>query len=834
MKRLIKKLTALLAMSAVITPAAHAAGGGQWRTHSTFDNDVSHIFVGSDRVYMLGLAQEYDPKRIMNAKKQYFLYAYDKDNDEMVNFTRDNYLNHSVISAAEYNPSEGYLVVVYDDYDIDIIYDDGTRKNIPSYKSQTMSESKNVNSMTFDTDNGRIYLATDFGYLALNEKKGEIAESRNYGRALQSIAKVGDKMLLLTADGKLLESGASDPRLSITDYNEVHTVDAAHRLLPLSDTICVLVSGGGTGSDVYRVDVTDKVNVTPWLKTDILNIEKTPGGYSIGTRTNLISFHEDGTRSSLESQREDWGYPSATSDMREIWYGAPRKGLRSKNYDVNGPTWSLTRDFMRPNAASPFLVTSMRYTPDNGLLIANHGTNYLFMDKSVSSPLLLSGWKDGSWSEYSPAYNNTEQTNVLFNPNGLAIDPDDPDLVYFGSYMNGIVRVDMSDPKNILHISRPGDPNASLPGFVAMVPDQYGVKFDELCHFSAPEFDSAGRLWSSYNDVKAQKSYPHLTLYYWDAADRRASADASSFRPWKVLEVKGTSPSNIDCLLPLKRTPNVIVYAIGTNKSDILVIDHGGTPEDTSDDRIARLTTDLHNSDGEKIGKEYVYSIFEDQATGMVWVGHETGVFYFDPETIFDNPNLVNLVKVPRNDGTNLADYLLFNVPVYNITSDTSGRKWFSTGGGLVCTSGDGREIFREYTVENSSLPNNIVYTSCYNPAANSMMISTASGLSELYLSGMSSGSGDMNSARAYPNPVRPDYYGYVTIDGLADNALVKIVDASGNLVRELDRASGGETKWDATNFNHNKVGSGVYYVMASAGDSSNSMAKVAKILIVR
>ena len=92
--------------------------------------------------------------------------------------------------------------------------------------------------------------------------------------------------------------------------------------------------------------------------------------------------------------------------------------------------------------------------------------------------------------------------------------------------------------------------------------------------------------------------------------------------------------------------------------------------------------------------------------------------------------------------------------------------------------------------------------------------------------------SSDGGSVRAYPNPVRPDYYGYVTIDGLPDESLVKIVDASGNIVKELHAASG-EARWDVTNMTFKRVSSGVYFILASSMRNQDNYSEVAKVLVV-
>ena len=70
-------------------------------------------------------------------------------------------------------------------------------------------------------------------------------------------------------------------------------------------------------------------------------------------------------------------------------------------------------------------------------------------------------------------------------------------------------------------------------------------------------------------------------------------------------------------------------------------------------------------------------------------------------------------------------------------------------------------------------------------------------------------------------------------IEGLQDNALVKVVDAGGNLIKEIGFASGGEAKWDITNLNARRVPGGVYYILATGGPDSDSFSAAGKVLVV-
>lgn len=167
------------------------------------------------------------------------------------------------------------------------------------------------------------------------------------------------------------------------------------------------------------------------------------------------------------------------------------------------------------------------------------------------------------------------------------------------------------------------------------------------------------------------------------------------------------------------------------------------------------------------------------------------------------------------------------------IVTDNAGTKWYATMGGLVQTSADGTHIIRQLTTDNSLIPSNSVYDICYNPESNSLFISTDKGYAEYFQPGSSDGS-VFTEVKAYPNPVRPDYVGWITIEGLVDNCLVKIVDAAGNLVKELGHSAGGKVLWDGTNITNAKVNSGVYYIMSTSAGEGTSEANVGKILVVK
>lgn len=87
------------------------------------------------------------------------------------------------------------------------------------------------------------------------------------------------------------------------------------------------------------------------------------------------------------------------------------------------------------------------------------------------------------------------------------------------------------------------------------------------------------------------------------------------------------------------------------------------------------------------------------------------------------------------------------------------------------------------------------------------------------------------NNIKVYPNPVRPEYSGVVTISGIPQGAEVKVMTTGGQLVAR-GNAVGGSWQWDLTQQNTGqRVGAGLYYLMVATADGKQSAAS--KVVII-
>lgn len=808
---------------------AKAALTGQWVSHPTFDNSVTTIIPTPNRVYFMGYNQNVQPEVLAKTNTDQTLFYYDLKGDELIAANRGMNLTCGTIDKIAYNPAKGYLLIVYSNYDIDLLYDDGTVVNIPAIKHADIPGSKKINNVSFNPVLNEAWIATDFGYVIIDDDRYEVKDSRNYATKLLSAGRIGDVVIVVT-DNATYTADANEPRTSLADYAKQEQYAGAGGIYHLSPTRFVAYNKDAKRFNHFRLYKVDGTEISEASNARIYgDVIVTPvkegliGCY--GTGALKFTSGSDFYTACARPETDKDIMPAATLDLKEFFIVQPRKGLRS--IDASG---NITRDYMLPNAPNAYWSRGMAYHPKYGMLVNSHGYDSAFSGANVNGmaePILLSALKDGFWTPKSPAYNAPESVDVGYNPLGLLIDPADSRYVWSGSNYSGITRLNLDDPNDILHYSFPGDPTASLPSYVETNPIQ--TAWNRICSFSPPKFDGNNTMWSSFYNLDDETA---LELRYMTDADRRASKDAASAKPWQKLRVPGLASSNLCVFLPLTSSynKNLLLYMAQYN---ILVYDTNGTPAVTSDDRKGLISDKFYDQDGGEISMYRVNCAYEDPATGFVWFGTQSGAFYLQPKNILNGQKTVNRVKVARNDGTSLADYLLNGVMVTDIIADDQGRKWFATlGAGIVVTSSDGKTVIGEFTTANSDIPSDNVFNVCYNPANRSMMVSTEDGLAELFLGGSVTGEADSSEVRAYPNPVAPDYYGWVTIDGLPDNSLVKIVDSSGNLVKELGRAETGSIQWDVNNLYSKRVNTGVYYILSSPASGSGE-SNVGKILIM-
>lgn len=213
-----------------------------------------------------------------------------------------------------------------------------------------------------------------------------------------------------------------------------------------------------------------------------------------------------------------------------------------------------------------------------------------------------------------------------------------------------------------------------------------------------------------------------------------------------------------------------------------------------------------------------------------LWVAFSQGVGFI-PNISFtlqqNNEGLffpVNLIQPIFEDGLLFRDEEILSLAV-----DGGSRKWMGTNRGVWLFNTTGDELFDHFTVENSILPENAISTIGINQVSGEVFFATSAGLVS-YRSDATIAENTYQDVKVFPNPVRPDYSGNLTISGLASDAVVKISTPSGYLVYKA-QAYGGTFTWSMISNNGKRIGAGVYLVFSNSPDGEETF--VTKFAVV-
>lgn len=237
------------------------------------------------------------------------------------------------------------------------------------------------------------------------------------------------------------------------------------------------------------------------------------------------------------------------------------------------------------------------------------------------------------------------------------------------------------------------------------------------------------------------------------------------------------------------------------------------------------------NQDNSTIPATAIRCVCEDY-DGNIMLGSDQGLLFLEPSQLNSSNPTFTQVKVPRNDGTNLADYLLANIDIQCIAVDGGNRKWIGTSNnGAYLISGDNMEQIEHFLPTNSKILSENIQSIAIDNNTGEVFFGTDKGLCS-YMSDSTSPNENMNkdNVYAYPNPVRPDYAGLITITGLSYNADVKITTVNGSLVAQ-GTSNGGTFTWDGNDLKGKRAASGVYMVQTAKSDGSKGT--VCKIAII-
>ena len=781
---MLKKLVLLLIVMLSLVAQAQV-GKGDWRIHPYYVSDnVKNIVDTDNKVYYL----------VGND-----LYCYDKSTATNESLNKRVALNDVLVTNIYYNHLKRYLVVTYLNSNIDVITANGNIINLPDIKDAVLTGLKGINDVTFAP--GKMLVATEFGMVIYNDNNMTVTESRLFNVNFTSAIEAGEWTLI--ARGGLVYAAKTDgTRETLNNYKAVGGISSATsvKLIPVDGNRFIVNSSNGLIS--YTITTSSAGAPTTSGKTVIYSkratlVQPTPTGFVACYPANNLYVTAD-------TQGKN---PQTVTGVNELLSASP---------SGDGTLWAL-------GAGGVHQLGSDTYHKPDGIGI-KVGAFYMAFNKAKNL-VYLSTSSDNTFAEWGT---NMHAVTQIFTYDGNQwTDVTPSSLPGNGVSANWQLVMDPLDPNTYVYPSRKY-------GVFKITDDQFTYAYDTSnSYFAASNyykgacaFDSVGNLWVCYSSPKAsepaQNNLAVLPRNKYEAATCKKS-------DWIPVSVPATKQSYFKGSNFVIGNGDVKVYNGGGyqgsyvfwNQPDGLT----GTPQ------IANFNS-LQDIDGKSITWTNVYCMQRDQQ-GLVWAGMNNGIVAFDPAKAFDDDFAVLHPKVSRNDGTGQTDYLLDGLQVNCIAVDAANRKWIGTeSAGLYQVSPDGTKILKQFNTENSYLTSNTVYAVCCNTNTNSVYVLTANGFLE-YMSDVTPGAANYDDVYAFPNPVRPDFTGLLTITGLMSDSHLTIVNAQGETVRQW-QSDGGTATWDCCDTSGNRMPTGLYTVYASQQPNDPNPQKVTEFLIIK
>jgi ligand-binding sensor domain-containing protein len=207
---------------------------------------------------------------------------------------------------------------------------------------------------------------------------------------------------------------------------------------------------------------------------------------------------------------------------------------------------------------------------------------------------------------------------------------------------------------------------------------------------------------------------------------------------------------------------------------------------------------------------------------GDIWVGTDRGI-----GIILDPSN-------PTRSGA-IASYKPLNGLTINaITVDPLNQKWVATNEGALLLSRDGTQTLAQYTVANTNgkIISNQIRDIAIDARTGTVYFATTDGLASLPTTAAQPKT-DFDELTVSPNPYVIPNAIPLTIDGLVENSIIKILSIDGHLMREIPTPGGRIGFWDGKDANGKEVASGVYLVVAYSENQKGKVGK-GKVAVIR
>lgn len=713
------------------------------------------------------------------------VFIYDISSEEIKKISTVNGLSGETTSSLYFSESQNKIVVGYTNGLIEIIDEDlniNVAKDIVNFN---FSGDKSINHIS-EFEN-KLYLSTSFAIVVYDLERLEFGDTYFIGNQSSELH-VNETVIFNNTIYAATEEG-----VYLADLSNQNLIDFKNWTKYFTGNFSGIASFNSEvfvaqDRNLYKFNDTNLLLQKSYPLT-IVKLKPSTENLSIATSRRFFVNNIEGV--------EIFNYTSQTTDdlyfnlnvcyteKNTVYLGTKEFGILTADIE-NIPNFkSILPE--GPSSNSPFSISAK----NNHLWVTFGGqsTSYAPLGRRYG----VSHFNGDNWIDIPhESINMRDLVHVNFDPNN-------DEKVYISSWGGGMTIVE-----NDIVSTQWNHTNSGLESLILTSNPNY-----KSVRISSSAFDDFGNLWiaNAWVDDRVKK---------YNADGTWSSFDMSSVmtNPALGLNELAIDKSNTIC--------------IGSRRNGLLLFNESGN-------RKRALTTELNNGSLPNLNVRTIQA----DANDRFWIGTLNGlVVLYNASAVFDQSNVNAEPIIILDNG--IPERLLGEQPINSIAIDGSDRKWIGTSlSGVVLTNSAGTEVLQTFNKDNSPLPSNNILKIVVDQSTGKTYFATDKGI-VAYNSDVAKYGESLPEVYAYPNPAKKQHE-FVTIDGrngehLPENSNIKILDTAGNLVFETNLTEaqnefGGKVVWDKTNLAGRKVASGVYIVLITANEHSETT--VTKIAII-
>ena len=721
------------------------------------------------------------------------VFTYDTTNGEISKLSSVQGLSGEPTTAIFYSKEFKRLVIGYENGLVEVVDENGSITISSDIVNFNQSGEKSINHIS--EFNNKLYLSTPFAVVVYDIEKLEFGDTYFIGNNSLSI-KINETIVSNNFIYAVTEIGifkADINNNALIDFNNWEQLLNGRNfkgIVFLNDLYVI------ENSRLFAFDGTNLIEVRDFSE-EIKALKSSTTHLSISL--NKTAFILD---SSMNEVGQFTSNSSFNYSLNNTFFENNVSYLATKEFGILAATLSQPATYLEIHPEGPLSNDVFSIAVNNSnLWVVYGGYNAVFgpsFNKQGFSHFNGENWIN---TKYNPAFPVTDLSHIT-------IDPNEENKVYISSLgdtgdvnsvsTGGLLVVENDEIENFYN-----QLNSSLEDIEAINPNRVTIRI------VGSAFDSQGNLWVTNIGVpnELKKLSPN---------GQWSGFDMSSVKTNPAFGLSEMAVDRNNSIWYGSRNNGVFVFNENGNRKKALV----ATPNlgNLPDANVNTVAVDRSNR------------IWLGTKSGLVVYNNASGVF----EETVSNANPVIIL----DDG--IAKKLAGDQAINSIFVDGADNKWIGTdNGGVLYTNPSGQNTIANFSKQNSPLPSNRILKIRVDNSSGKVYFATDKGI-VAYNSNVAPFGDVLGAVYAYPNPALRNH-STITIDGrngthLPKGTNVKIIDVAGNLVYETNviegqELQGGKVVWNKLNLAGNKVASGVYIVLLSNDDASET--SVTKIAIV-